>query len=399
MPQLQKKQKFREKPLQLKWILLITSILSIVINWSYGNSYYAYLFTGVGVGIFSYITFLNRKPLKFNRLESAVLTCVIISIITSAISFINGNNEAIKSMILINVSLIFPLTVSLLNIDFCNEEKQLKFFCLIMLIIAFVMALNPSGWNSNSLGTILFSCLSFCFVIFKLNDSVNSKILSIIFFAITTYLVLTTGSRNAALVLLSCFVLLLLSDKFWKNKTAYRTVYIAAMLLTVFAAEFMDIVFSNNSIMRYLTDFTESFSEKAWGMEGHLEILLYVKNKVSALPIFEKLFGQGVLVSHSHNLFYQCLLSYGYVGTTIIYGVYIAILEAGHKLFREQNDRISLGCCIVIIGHFLMQIGEVYMLGVETAMIIALLPAGIILQRYRVFNESKNEKTEAKVQK
>lgn len=66
-----------------------------------------------------------------------------------------------------------------------------------------------------------------------------------------------------------------------------------------------------------------------------------------------------------------------------MYISYIIIFEIGHKLIVEYNDTVIIGCCIILIGHFLMQIGEVYMWGSESAMVISLLPAGLILQQRR----------------
>ena len=206
------KQKLKEKPIQLKMLLIIACIVTIIINWGYGNSYYIYLVAGIFVGLFTYINFVDRKPYRFCRMESVVLICVIISLAMSLTSFINGNDEAIKSMILLNVSLLFPYAISFFNINFDDEKKQLKQYCVFAVILSLFLFLTPENWNSNGLAILLFSILSYGFILFKLSKKAKDRLFTFAGALITIVMMLTTGSRNAGLNILvffalSCFLL------------------------------------------------------------------------------------------------------------------------------------------------------------------------------------------------
>jgi hypothetical protein len=223
---------------------------------------------------------------------------------------------------------------------------------------------------------------------FKSAATKKSTICSVGYLALGTSLLLTTGCRNAGMVIVACFVLLLLPKKLYENALFFRLLYLTILLTTVFASEFMLSVLNDEQLMVQIQDFTTSFSQKDWGMGTHYEVLQFVSHKFANRDLFSQLFGTGVKTYHCHNLYYQCLLFYGYVGTFIIYVFYMYVFEKAYILIKYHNDIIVLSCFIVLIGHFLLQIGEVYMLGAETTNLMALLPTGIILQRLQRYKNN-----------
>lgn len=235
---------------------------------------------------------------------------------------------------------------------------------------------------------MIFSGISVAMLWFKFSTRIYSKIASVTYLGYATTLLLLTGCRNAGMVIIACFALLLLPNTFYKNRLIFRSLYIIPMLLTIVAAEFMKYVLTDAQLMNDVLSFTTSFSQKAWGMDTHYILLEKVAQRFQSFDLITQLFGKGIKTYHTHNLFYQCLLFYGYIGTCLIYIIYIYIFEVAFKLIRQFNDTIALSCFIILVGHFLLQVGEVYMLGAETANLMALLPAGVILQRWTKLKHS-----------
>ncbi|MCM1066926.1 MAG: hypothetical protein NC418_05040 [Muribaculaceae bacterium] len=269
-----------------------------------------------------------------------------------------------------------------MNINYQSFERQLIIASLINLAIIQLLFTNIYLWNSNSLAFMIFSGISVGMIWFKFSTGFLSKICSISYLAYATTFLLLTGCRNAGIVIMACFVLLLLPGGFYKNGLIFRTLYIAPMIMTIVAGEFMQQVLSDPKLTEELLAFTSSFSEKAWGMDTHYLLLEKVTQRFHNFDIITQLFGMGIKTYHTHNLFYQCLFFYGYVGTFLCYTFYVYVFEIAYKLIKLYNDTIVLCCFIALIGHFLLQIGEVYLLGSESVNLMALLPSGIILQRF-----------------
>lgn len=368
-------------------LLVGSYIFTIAITWSYGNSFIAYILLTVTLAGYTYFSFLQKRMHALSRDEFAVVLVVLVSIFACMLSFASGRTRALRSMLMVNVSLFIPFVISDLEIDYYLIEEQLKKAIIVVTIAVVVLFQFKSIFNSNSLGFLVFSGISVGAIWFKLENRVIYKMISVFFLAVGYSYILSAGSRNAAIVIVIFFIFLLIPNEIWKKKWFSRGVYIVAMAFTVIAADFMDAVLNNNDIMRYLLEYTKSFSRKAWGLDSHLVLLREVKIVFNNLDLLTKLFGQGIIIHHTHNLFYQCLFFYGYVGTAVIYWIYARIFETGFRLYREYGNKLALVCCIILIGHFLIQISEVYMLGAETVFLIALLPAGVILQQARTARE------------
>lgn len=372
-------------------IAIICYIFTVIIGWSYGNSFPVYVSITILLAILVYYRFFTKRiPLNTNLL----LIIKAILCVTFVASIINGD---MQSCVMVNVSLIFPLAFCTMDIDYRHFERQLIVISLVNLVIVDFLLTQSEIWNSNSLAFMIFSGISVGMLWFKFATTAVSKMGCIVYFGYVTPLLLLTGCRNAGLVILVCFVLLLLPIRLYKSALIFRILYISSMLLTVIAADFMEMVLSDDRLMDELLSYTSSFSKKAWSMDTHYILLEAVTSKFRSYDILTQLFGMGVKTYHAHNLFYQCMFFYGYVGTLFIYIFYIYVFERAYRLIKYNDDTVALGCAIILVGHFLLQIGEVYMLGAETCTLMALLPAVIILHRWiktKNANKLKNENTD-----
>lgn len=366
-----------EKKISLQNLIILSYILSIICGWTYGNSYIGYALLSIGFAIFAYGNFIFNVIPRCSKIEFMVIVILYITCLTSLL------NNGVKSMIMVNISLVMPFAFSYLNINYRNIHKQIIFSSLINFLLVILMLRSREGWNSNSLAFMIFNGISIGFIWFKVTKNIISKICASIYLAVASLLLLSAGSRNAGIVIAICVLLLLIPNKILREKWLYRMIYLSAMLATVLASDIMAYIFENEEIMQQLVKYTSSFSEKAWGMDTHLTLLLSVKNNFSELSFFTQLLGEGVKTQHTHNLFYQSLYFYGYLGTMILYTMYIIFFEIAYKLIKKYNNNMIVGCYVILIGHFLMQIGEVYMWGSESAIVISLLPAGLILQQKR----------------
>ena len=370
----------------LQNLIILSYILSILCSWGYGNSYMLYALLSIGLAMFAYGTFVIKVMRKCSKMEFVIILLLLTTLFTSLF------NNGIKSMIMVNISLILPFAISYLEINYTSVNRQIIFASLTNFIFVIIMIADKAHWNSNSLAFMIFNGISIGFVWFKVASSVVSKVSSVIYLLVASAFLLSVGSRNAGIVIAICLMLLLIPNRIFKNKWFFRIIYLSAMLATVFASEVMAYVFENENLMKQLVEYTSSYSEKAWGMDTHLSVLLRVKSQFSELGFFTRLLGEGVKTQHTHNLFYQSLYFYGYLGTIILYIIYIIIFEIARKIIVEYEDTIIIGCCIIMIGHFLMQIGEVYMWGSESAIIISLLPAGLVLQQRRKKGREKKRR-------
>lgn len=366
-----------KKGISLQNLVILTYLLSVICSWSYGNSYILYVLLSVGFAIFAYGKFLVKVVQGCSRIEFMLIILLFITFLTSLL------NSGLKSMIMVNISLLIPFAFSYLNIDYSNLKRQIVFAALADFLIVVLLFVDKQGWNSNSLAFMVFSGISIGFIWFKMESRIKLKVCAAVYLIVASGVLLSAGSRNAGIVIAMCMILLIIPNRFMKNKWFFRFIYISVMLATIFASDVMTYVFNNEEIMTKLVEYTSGYSDKAWAMDTHLTILLEVKQKFSELGVFTQLIGEGVKSHHTHNLFYQCLYFYGYLGTILLYGIYVVIFEIGYKLFKKYNNTLALGCSIILVGHFMMQIGEVYMWGSETAIIISLLPAGLILQQNR----------------
>lgn len=372
------------KVIKFKWLLLFSYLITVIIAWSYGGSYIIYAASSIFLMCVTYFLILRKSYCAFPVLKTI---CIILVLFTCFLGLLHGD---IQSPLMVNTSLLLPIAIASLRIDTTNIQRQLAYASILSVPIIMYIGIYIKEWNSNSLAFIFFGGVSLPFLWFKFSNRLFNKLLSgllLLFFA--TYL-LATGSRNAGIVLCISIVLLLLPNSIYRNKILFRILYLIPLFSTVFAESIMAFVFNTKSIIDNLVDFTAQYSQKAWGMDTHLYILLYVRDKFLNLDIFTQLFGSGVKAGHCHNIFYQCLFFYGFLGTVIIYMIYMRIFEYAYKLIYKYNDSLVLGCFIILLGHFYLQIGEVYMLGAESANVISLLPVGIILQRLNYYKSHGN---------
>lgn len=355
---------------------ILCYLCTVITGWSYGNSYPVYVAVSVAMAIFAYSRFFLGKS-RIDRSVKGLIT--IILLLTLFLGLVDGD---LKSSIMVNISLIMPFALSSLNIDYANFAKKTIIASLVNLLLIYGLTLDFNAWNSNTLAFMIFCGLSVGMMWFKTGRGASNLIFSTLYLVLGSTFLFMTGCRNAGMVIIACYILLLLPDKVYKGCLFFRALYVTTLLMTVFAGDFMHYILSDEKIMDKIMSFTTSFSDKEWGMDTHYFVIEFIKAKMSGMDIFTLLFGSGIKTYHCHNIFYQCVLFYGYIGTALIYIFYIYVFERAYILFKDYNDVISLSCFIVLLGHWMLQIGEVYMLGGEAVVLMALLPAGVILQRW-----------------
>lgn len=350
---------------------------SLMMNYVYARSiYYAYVFLSFAIMIFCYTNFV-KNIYKINK------NCRIIILIVLLVSILNAIIYGdIKSNLMLNTSLVLPFVISTLDIKLINIKKGLICCCLFSLLcVVAQVEFNIFGHiNSNSFSFLAYMGISIAFLWFKY---ARRKMAPVIYLIISYYYILQTGSRSVAIVILVCFILLVIPKKFWENVWFYRSVYIVAILYTVFALYIMETGFANNKIAETLNEYVASFSEKGWEMEKRVDFLIDIQLKLRNTGILEQLFGTGTSEHHGHNLFFQGVYVYGYLGTALIYATYVIMFEMAYKVIKKECNIIIVGCVIVMIGHFLIQGADVYMLGGETCIVMPLIIMGIIMQQYR----------------
>ncbi|RZT02072.1 hypothetical protein [Cuneatibacter caecimuris] len=356
-------------------LLIWGTLLSFGITWSYSSNYYIYVFISLIATVFSFGIFFRR----FSEIE---INCRRICTLLLIISFVTGVifRFNLKSMIMINTSLLFPFAFSTLNVDVTDIKKGSIAASLLSLVIVFTQI--QTGFlgkiNSNTFSFLAFMGLSISFIWFEISEI---KILPTLFLTVSFFMLLQTGSRNAAIVIVICLILLIIPRRIILKKIVYRIIYLVSLGYTVFALHFMEWGLSNPTISNLLNNYTQSFSTKAWAMEGRADFLAEISQKIAELDLFTKVFGEGVCQHLGHNLFYQCVFSWGYFGTILIYILLILVFEMGYEEAKDGN-KIVFGCDIILIGHIIINGADVYLFGPESCSFLPLIIMGLIVQQY-----------------
>jgi len=372
-------------------LMFIAVLLAVGITFMYSNSV-TILYGGVELIIAGFCYLLILK--KWRSIDPYLL---LIALLLTGISFMNGVvRMEIKSVVLLSISLVLPLGIAVLPVRLVENNRSFRG----AFVVGMIFCIMQQYWtifgylNSNTTGFLAYMCVSVGFVWFLCSHNKILPALCILIGAVTSA---NSGSRNAAIVVAISIILLLLPKKWYKKKAFIRTVYLLVLIYTVFAAVIMEWGFNNEFISNLLTDYTEQYSEKAWEMAARVNFLHQIRNIIANMNIIPKLFGEGILMRHGHNMFYQSVFIYGYLGTIALYVFYIRIFEMARKLIANNDDKITLGCTIALLGCFMLNGADVFIIGSETCAVIPQVLMGVILLRYRAMThpqESLEERVE-----
>lgn len=349
-------------------------VYALLASFSYGYSYGAFMISTALIMVYTY-GFLLINSNKIDRTNLLLILSVIIFSVFNG--FVRGN---IIDPIAISTSLVLPLTLS--GFEFVDADDYRSYIpcCIVTCILIAMQIFKPflTNVNVNTLGFILYMGGAFGFI--WLRDT-KKKLFPLLCLMIITVLMLKTDCRNAMIIMIGTVFLAFLPDSIYKNKKVFRVIYIVALLYTIFTPLVLTYVFSNPSITNILTAFMSRFSTKTYGMNMRLEYYALILQKLSNFNFFEKLFGTGVNNGSGHNLLFQGLFVYGYIGTFLIYFYYIKTFELAYKLISRNNDKIALGCFIGLIGNILLQGADEYLICNPTCVVLPFIMMGLIWSR------------------
>lgn len=367
--------------------MVITSLLSILITYTYARSI-TLLYGGIEIALALLCYFFIFKDLKAPDywITVGVASLMVVALING---IIYGD---LKSVLLLSISIVLPLAISVMPIKLNDSAEQFQWGFLVGLSVILLQSTSLffGEINSNTFGFYCYMAVSIGFVWYK---QAKNRVIPLLLIAVGAYLSAMTGSRNVAIVILLMLIILLLPDGFWKKKTVFRTIYILALLYTIFAADIMEWIFEHEKLSAFITRYTSSVSDKAWGMEGRLYFFEAIEFKISQMSWYNKLFGEGILHYHGHNMFYQSVFIYGYLGTALIYAMYVRIFEMAYKLIKKNNDKLVIGIFVALIGIFLLNGADLFLIGSETCAIIPQVLMGIIMLRYRIMMKKESRET------
>lgn len=364
-------------------VLSLTSIgivYALLASFAYGYSYSSFMFASVIILIYTYgLLILLSKKIDSIFLLS-ILGIVIVSIING---FIRGN---LIDPIAVSTSLVLPLTISAIDIVDADNYRRYIPCCLITITLVYVQ-LHYSflvNYNVNTLGFILYMGSSFGIIWLKLS---KRKMIPYIYLLVAFLLMLKTDCRNAMIVMIVIAVLVILPDTIYKKKWMFRAVYLSSITYTILAFSILQFAFSNKYLLNLLTNFSNRFSSKTYGMNLRIQYFTSVRRHLSELSVIAKILGQGINNGSGHNMFYQGLFVYGFVGTILIYLFYIKVFEMAYILFLKNDDYVALGCFIGLIGNLLLQGADDYLICNRTCVVMPFIMVGLIISRYRLFRK------------
>lgn len=369
--------KKQSRTIKIENLLIVGALLTVIITWSYSRSLLPiYAGTSIMIVVYAYSCFF----LKLGQFDGTYgLICLFLlceSLLTGVLM-----RSGLKSMIMVNTSILLPAAVSTLRIDTDNVKTGALMVSLLSLGLMYLHVNTGilGSINSNTISFMAYILLSTGFIWYECS---KVRTLPTLYFIGCMMLFLRTGSRNAAITIVICFILLALPKAIVIKKRIFRTIYGLVLAYSLFALKFMEWGFSNPFISQYLNSYTRSFSNKAWGMESRLSFLQRISQKQDSLGFFTRLFGEGVCQHLGHNLYYQCVYMWGIVGTLLIYLMLIRIFEFAYKEIKCGNALVY-GCFIIMIGHIIMNGADVYLFGGEACQPFPMIVIGIIMQQYR----------------
>ena len=358
--------------------VLTLSVLGVIYalfaSFSYGYSYSAFFIFTTIIMIYTY-SFLIININRINRINLYMILGIVV------LSIINGLLRGdIIDPITISTSLVIPLTFS--GFEYVDADDYRRYIpcCIVTFILVALQVFRPflSDYNVNTLGFVLYMGGAFGFIWIRGAKKKKPALVSLMFMV---GLMFKTDCRNAMIVMAGSIVLVFLPDSWYKNIKFFRLVYITALLYTIFTPAILSYIFSNPITADALTIFTEKFTTKTYGMNLRIEYYARIQQKLSSFSLFETLFGMGVNNGSGHNLLFQGLFVYGYIGTSLIFLFYIRTFEMAYRLVSENNDKIALGCFIALVGNILLQGADEYLICNHTCVILPYLMMGLIWSR------------------
>ena len=381
----------RKSTISVKILLLIGYLLSVAITYLYAKSVtIVYGALELAIAAICYIGCLSRHK----QIDSKLFFLGFGAVMLAWCSGVFGGD--FKSTLLITVPLIMPLYISTMSITY-KDRKDFAPVTIVAVAITFLVIEQRvlGEINSNTLGFLGFMGVSLGILWIK---SAKRKLIPTALVLVGFLFSMNSGSRNVAIVGLICVALLALPKRVFQSPALYFAASLIVFGYSIFAEDIMAWAFSKPKLYEFLTEFTNRYSEKAWEMAGRVDFLRRVQNIISQRHLLQKLFGTGTLTTHGHNMFYQCVLNFGYVGATLIYAMFCRIFKLAYVLIRENHDEVALGCTVILWGTFLLQGADVFMVGPETYAVVPQVLMGIILNRYTTYRKECIEASRKEIQ-
>ncbi len=250
-----------DKKIKADYIIISSVIMSYLIFYSYAKSFTIF-YGGVelivaAICYYSYVMYFKKIDFSMRYM------CLIVIVIAFFMGTVNFN---LKSTLLITTSLVIPLFISVLEINYMYIEKSFVVVTIFsILIIYFQNKIQYfENFNSNSIGFMGFMGISWGFI--WLNIAKN-KIIPIIVLIIGMINVAYTGSRNVAIISLLCSLMLFVPKNVILNRKFYISICGMILLYSIFSAKIMELGFSMEYVNKSINNYTEVFSQKKWTME------------------------------------------------------------------------------------------------------------------------------------
>lgn len=369
---------FRNSTISVKTLLLIGFLLLAAITFLYGNSV-TVLYGGLEL-IIAAVCYMGCL-LRYKQMDQHLfLLCLFTVGIAWCAGVIHGD---LKSTLLVSVPLIMPLYVSSLNITYGDWKDYVPVTIVAVLVSFLTIERNLFGeLNSNTLGFLGFMGVSLGILWIQ---STKRKLVPTVIVLLGLFTTMYSGSRNVAIVGIICIALLFLPKAVLRRPAVYIIVCLLVFAYSIFTVDIMAWAFSKPEIYDALVQFTDQYSDKSWEMAGRIDFLRRVQDMIVRRNAWQHLFGAGSFTTHGHNMFYQCILNFGFVGTTLIYAMLCRIFYLAYILIKNKRDDLAMGCVIILWGTILLQGADVFMIGPETYAVVPQVVMGILLNRYAVY--------------
>ena len=377
--------------ISVKVLALVGFLLSAAITYLYANSVTVlYGALELIIAAVCYVGCIRRHK----QIDAKIFLLTFIPVMLAWCAGLFGGN--LKSTLLISVPLIMPLYISTWNITY-KDWKDFVPVTIVAVAVAYltIEQMIFGAVNSNTLGFLGFMGVSLGILWIKCT---KKKLFPTAIVLIGFLLAANSGSRNVVIVGVVCMVFIFLPKGLLRKPSLYFAACLIVIGYSVFAEDIMAWAFSKPKLYEILTELTNRYSEKAWEMAGRVDFLRRVQDMIARRNFLQKLFGTGTLTTHGHNMFYQCVLNFGYVGTTLIYAMFCRLFKLAFVLIKKRQDDVALSCTIILWGTFLLQGADVFVIGPETYAVVPQVLMGVILHRYGVYHkeciaESRLEKS------
>lgn len=366
------------------FMIVFVFLLSIFLHTEFSETFYLFSFRKVFI-LISVLVFLYKVNLGNN-------VFFLILMLGQVLFFVVGHlvsddyyleSDTIYAFFLYCVPFVFD---SKRFSEWTKRGVRFGFLTAVLLLYAWAYMGMFQFWNANCIAYLYFGGINLylflgCFKKESDKEGIWSKVIFLILYLYSIFLLLQTESRNVVLAQ-AVVLLLVLFNKIMQKKYLYYLISIFATCYAAISLYLNEYINRNSRMFEFFLRISDEFFGKDTVFDGRLDL------QRATLKLVEEhfLIGNGhTLYSMGiapHNNYLVLVYSVGLVGTIICFIFIMRVLVMAYQNYMS-GDEISYVCAAILMG-FLIQTGaESFLFGNNILVIMPYFFMGVIISKNR----------------